>query len=820
MDSITISSEGSQLLPKTNQPPSPSYSSSFEDFPDDLIHRQRALKEEGVGQAAFLIRDAVIGHQDAPYEGYYDPYSNEDDKVRNAISVVCGRLVVQCRGFVVLVGWIMFSLSFFEPPHWCRDMTNLDLPEGADVNTNGYGTCEYLLYARGTTADGEEDQQYYPNSISMLLTVSQTQIVELACLIVISMYMLVRFADDGFVPSLFFYPGQKRLRHTVQISVLVSLFAGNLAGGTKLNPLMRMLILGSFLRSFQREFWTFLEMIPQMILVLSILAVIVVFYAWFGVVIFYGTPEGRESFPSLIEGIWTLWICITTANYPDVMMPSYKSNRVTAIFWISFMVISYFYCMNLILSVSLNKYDESIADRSKSREELSKKLLTEAFALLDHGNTNSITRESVMRVMLILNQDIPEIKCLSRDEKHILFAFLDKDGSGEICIEEFLDFGNVLLLKLAKTSDYATFVETYLPSIFHCGLYQKLCQVVDSKYFDNAIDFTLVLNAIIIAIQDYQLLAGEDYEMNAHYNDGSIDTIWEVFETAFTVVYVVEASLKIMVNGWKKYAESPRNVFDLTITILALLATFYVYYPNTFNNSRLIQFVVMVRVLRLGRLIFTVDAFQLFGAVSLDIIPAAIPIFLVLLFFEYAFASLGMALFGGLITRDPTNQNSFKLLLARDFVDNAYWANNFNDMFSGMNVLFNLIVVNNWTECEIGFEYVTGKKYLVRLFFFCFHLIGVIGISNVVTSFIINAFFQQLKTIEQRKGWEEKIDGEAVINGSRAVFDASKVTGTETGVQGTQYYARIQPKHVDVELDERAALRSLFTRTQSGDSQK
>ncbi len=209
------------------------------------------------------------------------------------------------------------------------------------------------------------------------------------------------------------------------------------------------------------------------------------------------------------------------------------------------MVISYFYCMNLILSVSLNKYDESIADRSKSREELSKKLLTEAFALLDHGNTNSITRESVMRVMLILNQDIPEIKCLSRDEKLILFAFLDKDGSGEICIEEFLDFGNVLLLKLAKTSDYATFVETYLPSIFHCGLYQKLCQVVDSKYFDNAIDFTLVLNAIIIAIQDYQLLAGEDYEMNAHYNDGSIDTIWEVFETAFTVVYVVEASLKI-----------------------------------------------------------------------------------------------------------------------------------------------------------------------------------------------------------------------------------------------------------------------------------
>lgn len=150
------------------------------------------------------------------------------------------------------------------------------------------------------------------------------------------------------------------------------------------------------------------------------------------------------------------------------------------------------------------------------------------------------------------------------------------------------------------------------------------------------------------------------------------------------------------------------------------------------------------------------------------------------------------------------------LLEADDFVDNDYWANNFNDMFSGVNVLFNLLVVNNWTQFESGLEYTSGSKR-VRFFFFFFHLFGVIVISNVVTSFIINAYFQQMETIVQRLGWEEDVDGEALIKGQHGVFDATTVTGTKTGTSSV-YIARISPRHMDVEIDERAALRNLFTR--------
>ena len=145
----------------------------------------------------------------------------------------------------------------------------------------------------------------------------------------------------------------------------------------------------------------------------------------------------------------------------------------------------------------------------------------------------------------------------------------------------------------------------------------------------------------------------------------------------------------------------------------------------------------------------------------------------------------------------------------------------FNDMFSGMNVLFNWLVINNWTTQASGMEHATGSKWFVRLYFFAFYLLGVIGISNVITSFVINAFFQQLQTIESRQGQEEEIEGEALIRGSRAVFDASLVTGTETGLRNTVFFARLRPRHTDVELDERAELKKLFSRAStSGSSEK
>ncbi len=182
-----------------------------------------------------------------------------------------------------------------------------------------------------------------------------------------------------------------------------------------------------------------------------------------------------------------------------------------------------------------------------------------------------------MAVMLILNQDVPEIQRLSKAERGILFAFLDKDGSSTISHDEFLNFGKILLLQLTKQSEYETFVERYFPRVYESHWYKRFCNFVESRSFEYFVDFILVLNAITIALQDYPLLAGYDVTDDPHYKDGYIDTNWERMETIFTGLYVIEAAIKILVEGWKRYSESMRNMFDFYITILAVVASAYVY---------------------------------------------------------------------------------------------------------------------------------------------------------------------------------------------------------------------------------------------------
>lgn len=222
-------------------------------------------------------------------------------------------------------------------------------------------------------------------------------------------------------------------------------------------------------------------------------------------------------------------------------------------------------------------YDDSISERRRERRVLSRNLLLEAYQILDPENQNAVSRDHIMAVMLILNQDVPEIQRLSKEERGIIFAFLDKDGSSTISRDEFLDFGKILLLRLTKRSDYATFVERNLPHIHQSIWYQSLCKLVKSDGFESFLDMLLVLNAIVIGVQDYPLLAGKDVTQDPHFRDGYIDTVWERLETIFTVIYVLEVAVKVLVNGWKRYSESMRNMFDFFITILALLASAYVY---------------------------------------------------------------------------------------------------------------------------------------------------------------------------------------------------------------------------------------------------
>lgn len=193
------------------QHPFRSASSYLEHFTQS--ERDRAFKQPGVGKAAFLIRDAVVGSTENPSEGTFNPYENPNTPLKNTISIMCRRACASrpSRKFIHAVVWVLVALSFFEPPAWCFNMPGVDV---AEEEALAVGHCHKIMALRGPPADdpkSKEEVEYYPNSTFLLLSRNHAIIIESVCIFILLIYILMLFGRDGCSPARFFRASRAQL---------------------------------------------------------------------------------------------------------------------------------------------------------------------------------------------------------------------------------------------------------------------------------------------------------------------------------------------------------------------------------------------------------------------------------------------------------------------------------------------------------------------------------------------------------------------------------------------------------------------------------
>ena len=140
----------------------------------------------------------------------------------------------------------------------------------------------------------------------------------------------------------------------------------------------------------------------------------------------------------------------------------------------------------------------------------------------------------------------------------------------------------------------------------------------------------------------------------------------------------------------------------------------------------------------------------------LKMAPEATQLLKLLFTLVYAFAALGMSLFGGLITTDPDEAQA-ALLAKSSFGQAGYYPNNFNDLASGFVVCFELLVLNNWFVLAEGFVAVTSPA--ARIFFVAFYLFGVLICLNLIVAFAIDAFMAHADEEKHRRNGGAPGDG-------------------------------------------------------------
>lgn len=82
----------------------------------------------------------------------------------------------------------------------------------------------------------------------------------------------------------------------------------------------------------------------------------VFYFAWMGNRLFSGTIEGVESFATLNDSFFYMFVLLTTSNFPDIMLPAYGQQRRYSVFFIVYLMIGLFMLMNLLLAIFYAHY--------------------------------------------------------------------------------------------------------------------------------------------------------------------------------------------------------------------------------------------------------------------------------------------------------------------------------------------------------------------------------------------------------------------------------------------------------------------------------
>lgn len=114
-----------------------------------------------------------------------------------------------------------------------------------------------------------------------------------------------------------------------------------------------LIIMITMLRNYWRRYFNVMRHTFQMVIVI---VSFVFYYSYIGHRIFAGTIEGSESFSTTGDAFWNMFVLLTTANFPDIMLPAYNKSGFMCAYFIFFLTFGLWLLMNLFLAIFYSRY--------------------------------------------------------------------------------------------------------------------------------------------------------------------------------------------------------------------------------------------------------------------------------------------------------------------------------------------------------------------------------------------------------------------------------------------------------------------------------
>lgn len=486
-------------------------------------------------------------------------------------------------------------------------------------------------------------------------------------------------------------------------------------------------------RQLRRAFRSIRNAVPQIVLVFLLFIFSVLMFSLMALKLFskrgLKTSDGSPYFTDFLQIVFDLYVLVTTANSPDVMMPAYNSSSVFAVFFISYIVINTYIFMSVFLAVVYNNYKKHLKEEVRQLVRAKRHKMARAFAVLQtkqEGAEPVVTHDRWSRLVCRVRPD------MSHAHKELLWSVCDPNHQGAIGKVSFVQLADLLNIEVITLKQRPHPLQSLCPALYLSPPSRLLCTLVQHRGFVILYDLIILVNAVFIGLDEENPLISHS-------------------EWVFLTLYLIEILLKLYVCEPRAFFSRHAfwNWFDTIIVVSALIATITnsaLKSSSGYTSRQILDIVFILRVLRLIRVVDSINRFRTIINTLIRIGPAILTFGQLILVVYYIFAMVGMELFKGKVqyfgldSEDPGRTYCGNPLLKGSvFSSHQYCKNNFNDVVSSFVLLLELTVVNQWHVLSSGFSLTTHSA--ARLYFILFHITVVIIIINIFVAFVLEAFF-------------------------------------------------------------------------------
>lgn len=625
------------------------------------------------------------------------------------------------------------------------------------------------------------------------LPVWATMLVELLCLLVFTI-RLVHYAK--VIPRDKFWKDPKNI--CIIVILVLTLVDMIIYGALKatncfavrwsrvLRPLLLVNITEG--RQLRRAFRSIRNALPQIFYVFLLFMFSVLIFSLMALKLLgkrgLKTIDGQPYFTNYLEIVFDLYVLVTTANSPDVMMPAYNTSFVFAIFFILYILINTYIFMSVFLAVVYNNYKKYLKEEVRQLVRAKRHKMVRAFAVLqeqrEEGGEPVVSQANWNQVVRLVQPDI------SNAHRELLWSVSDDNNQGCIGKVAFVQLADLLNIEVITLKSRPHPFNSVCPALYQSAPSRLLCRLVQHRAFVIVYDLIILVNAVFIGLD-------EENPMIANS------------EWVFLALYLLEILLKLYVFEPRAFfsRHSFWNWFDTIIVVSALIATIINSAMSSSGNYTSRQILDIVFILRVLRLIRVVDSIKRFRAIINTLIrigPAILTFGQLIIVVYYIFAMVGMEVFKDKVkfyedSSDPAKAYCGNIKLKDSaFAQLNYCKNNFNNVVSSFILLVELTVVNQWHVLSTGFATVTHMS--ARIFFVLFHIIVVIIIINIFVAFVLEAFFVEysVEKSDLQTSLERKIE-ELELAVAQEKLEDNLVNAMETidNDQGTGQSANNRP---------------------------